>query len=73
MNLKMAGCFLDLRFRLFIICTRKRDQQISQADAAILELWTNHRPTLEKHFVLIRQNAETMQPGEYRALSGPSS
>ena len=62
-------------FDLFIICDKNlRDQQnLAGRRLAILELWTNHRPTLGQHFALIRQNAETMQPSEYRALSGPSS
>ena len=62
-------------FDLFIICDKNlRDQQnLAGRRLAILELWTNHRPTLEQHFALIRQNAETMQPGEYRVLSEPTS
>ena len=62
-------------FDLFIICDKNlRDQQnLAGRHSAILELWTNQRPTLERHFPLIRQKAETMQPGEYRVLSGPSS
>ena len=34
----------------------------------ILELWTNHRPTLEKHFPLIRTAAESIPPGTYCQL-----
>ncbi len=61
-------------FDLFIICDKNlRDQQnLAGRRLAILELWTNHRPTLERHFHLIRQHVETMQPGEYRALSEPA-
>lgn len=38
-----------VKFDLVIICDKKR--------LAILELWTNHRPTVEKHWALIRQAA----------------
>jgi hypothetical protein len=60
-------------FELLIMCdTNMRYQQnLSQWRIAVLELWTNHRPTLERHFTLIREKAETMQPGEYRRLQNP--
>ncbi len=60
-------------FDLLIICDKNlRDQQnLAGRRLAILELWTNRRPTLEQHLALIRQNAESMRQGEYRALSGP--
>jgi hypothetical protein len=62
-------------FDLFVICDKNlHDQQnLAGRRLAILELWTNHRPTLEQHFALILQRAETIQPGEYRVLSNPSS
>src|SRR5438876_5716521 len=61
-------------FDLLIICDKNlRHQQnfVQPRRLAILERWTNHRPTLEKYFALIRQTVETMQPGEYRSLSAP--
>jgi hypothetical protein len=60
-------------FDLFICCDKnlRYQQNLAGRRMAILELWTNHRPTLERHFSLIRQNAETMQPGEYRTLTAP--
>ena len=60
-------------FDLFIICDKnlRYQQNLVSRRLATLELWTNHRPTLEQHFPFIRQNAETMQPGEYRALAMP--
>ncbi len=61
-------------FDLFIICDKNLRYQQNLGNPrrlAILELWTNHRPTLERHFSLIQQNAESMQPGEYRALLPP--
>jgi hypothetical protein len=60
-------------FELLIMCdTNMRYQQnLSTRRIAILELWTNHRPTLERHFDYIRENAETMKPAEYRRLDDP--
>ena len=61
-------------FDLLIICDKNlRHQQslVRPRRLAVLELWTNHRPTFEKHFPLIGQAAEAMQPGEYRSLSAP--
>jgi hypothetical protein len=60
-------------FGLFIICDKnlRYQQNLAGRRMAILELWTNHRPTLEQHFPLIWQTAATMQPGEYRAVSAP--
>lgn len=50
---------------------RHQQNLVQPRRLAILELWTNHRPTREKHFALIRQTAEAIQPGEYRSLSAP--
>ena len=60
-------------FQLFIICDKnlRTQQNLTGRSLAILELWTNHRPTLEGYSSLIRQNAEEMQPGEYRVLAPP--
>src|SRR5215216_2701557 len=58
------------RFDLLIICDKnlRYQQNLAGRRLAILELWTNHRPTLEQHFPLIRAAAESIQPGEYRVL-----
>jgi hypothetical protein len=60
-------------FDLLIVCDKnlRYQQNLAGQRLAILELWTNHRPTLEKNFALIRQNAEIIQPGEHRVLSEP--
>src|SRR5436190_18551446 len=60
-------------FELFIICDKnlRHQQNLAGRRLAILELWTNHRPTLEKHWILIGETASGMQPGEYRALEAP--
>ena len=61
------------KFDLLIICDKnlRHQQNLTGRRLAILELWTNHRPTLEKHWPLIRQAAEAMGPGEYRTLGQP--
>jgi hypothetical protein len=46
-------------------------QNLSNWRLAILELWTNHRPTLELYLSGIRTAIEGLSPGEYRALEGP--
>ncbi|MDB6056508.1 MAG: hypothetical protein JWO95_352 [Verrucomicrobiales bacterium] len=60
-------------FQLLIICDKnlQHQQNLSGRRIAILELWTNHRPTLEQHFGYIRDAAESMKSGEYRSLKSP--
>ena len=60
-------------FEVFIICDKnmRYQQNLEGRRVAILELWTNHRPTLEKHWPLISAAVSSMQPGEYRALEAP--
>ena|SRR4051812_25698796 len=63
----------DAGFQLFIICDKnlRHQQNLHGRVLAILELWTNHRPTLEKHWAFIGKSADEMQPGEYRAIKPP--
>ena len=60
-------------FDLFILADKnlRYQQNLAARRMAILELWTNHRPTLERHFPLIHAAAESIQPGEYRVLEFP--
>ena len=60
-------------FELLIICDKnlRHQQNLAASRLAILELWTNHRPTLERHWRYIQDSAEIMRPGEYRALPAP--
>jgi predicted nuclease of predicted toxin-antitoxin system len=57
-------------FDLLIICDKnlRHQQNLTGWRLAILELWTNHRPTLESYWPLIGKTVEAMQPAEYRAL-----
>ena len=60
-------------FDLFILADKnlRNQQNLTGRKLAILELWTNHRPTLEKHFPQIRAAAESAQPGEYLVSEAP--
>jgi hypothetical protein len=60
-------------FALFIICDKnmRYQQQVLDRRLAILELWTNHRPTLELHFAYIRAAGERAVPGTYTVLPPP--
>lgn len=60
-------------FELFILADKnlRYQQNLTGRKLAILELWTNHRPTLEKHFPEIRTAAESAQPGEYVVMEMP--
>jgi hypothetical protein len=59
-------------FDLFIIADKnlRYQQNLTHRRIAILELWTNHRPTLEKHFERIREAANRISSGEYLRLDG---
>jgi hypothetical protein len=62
-------------FDLFILADKnlRYQQKLTARKMAILELWTNHRPTLERHFPLIRTTAESMKQGTYCTLETPSA
>jgi len=57
-------------FQVFILADKnlRYQQNLSGRRIAILELWTNHRPTLEKHFTEIRAAVEKLPAGEYFIL-----
>ena len=57
-------------FTVFIVADKnlRYQQNLSTRTIAILELWTNHRPTLEKHFFEIRAAVEKLSPGAYSIL-----
>ena len=60
-------------FELFIVADKnlRYQQNLSGRKLAILELWTNHRPTLEKHLGRIKTAAENIAAGEYVVLQNP--
>ena len=60
-------------FEPFIVADKnlRYQQNLSGRKIAILGLWTNHRPTLEKHFPEIRIAVEKLSPGDYFILEIP--
>lgn len=60
-------------FNLFIVADKnlRYQQNLKDRKLAILELWTNHRPTLEKHLDKIKLAAERISAGEYAMLESP--
>ncbi len=60
-------------FELFIVADKNLpyQQNLKGRKLAILELWTNHRPTLEKHLDQIKLAAERISTGEYFVLENP--
>lgn len=60
-------------FEIFIVADKnlRYQQNLSVRRIAILELWTNHRPTLEKHFAEIRDAVVKMTAGQYIILEVP--
>ena len=57
-------------FQLVIVADKnlRHQQNLTKRRIAILELWTNHRPTLEQHFVHIRDRVQSTTSGEYMVL-----
>jgi hypothetical protein len=57
-------------FDRFIIADKnmRHQQNLSRRRLAILELWTNHRPTLERHVARIGAAVEGISPGQYATL-----
>jgi predicted nuclease of predicted toxin-antitoxin system len=62
-------------FTLFVVADKnmRYQQDLSGRGIAVLELWTNHRPTLERHFQHISAAVERMAPGQYLELTAPVS
>ena len=57
-------------FDLLIVADKnlRHQQNLSGRRLAILELWTNHRPTLERHFARIAGAVAAARPAEYAVL-----
>ena len=60
-------------FQVFIIADKnlRYQQNLTGRKIAILELWINHRPTLEEHFDYIRIAVEGLSSGAYLVLEKP--
>ena len=61
-------------FELLIVADKnfQYQQNLQSRRIAILELWTNHRPTLEKHFQRILGAAESAVAGQFFVLDEKS-
>ena len=57
-------------FHLVIVADKnlQYQQDLTKRRIPILELWTNHRPTLEKYFARIRAAAESASKAKYTVL-----
>ena len=57
-------------FKLIIVADKnlRHQQNLTKRRIAILELWTNHRPTLEQHFVRIRDRVQSVISSQYIVL-----
>lgn len=64
-----------LGFALLVVADKnlRYQQNLSKRGIAILELWTNHRPTLEKYIDSIRAAVDSTSPGEYLQLEEPGA
>jgi hypothetical protein len=60
-------------FEILVVADKnlQYQQNLSLRNIAILELWTNHRPTLEKRFPEIHAAVERIKSGDYLALLAP--
>jgi predicted nuclease of predicted toxin-antitoxin system len=60
-------------FELLIVADKnlRYQQNLQGRRIAILELWTNHRPTLENHFADIHAAVARIKPAEYLILEKP--
>jgi hypothetical protein len=73
------GALLDAAeqagFQVFVVADKnlRYQQNLVSRRIAILELWTNHRPTLEKHFREIQAAVERIKMGEYVAMEAPKN
>lgn len=62
------------KFQLLIVADKnfQHQQNLKGRHIAVLELWTNHRPTLEEYFERIRATAESAASGQFIVLNEKS-
>jgi hypothetical protein len=60
-------------FQVLVIADKnlRYQQNLSSLPIAIIELWTNHRPSLECHFDKIREAVENISSIGYLCLENP--
>ena len=49
----------------------RHQQNLGGRRIALVELWTNHRPTLERHFARIAAHVGAARPGGYVVVPPP--
>ena len=61
-------------FQVLVVADKnfQHQQNLQGRRIAILELWTNHRPTLEKNFERIRAAVESAAAGQFVVLNEKS-
>jgi predicted nuclease of predicted toxin-antitoxin system len=57
-------------YEVLVVCDKnmRYQQNLSGRRVAIIELWTNHRPTLERHWPTIGLALKGLKVGEYRIV-----
>ena len=60
-------------FDVLIIADKnlRHQQNLRGRRLALVELWTNHRPTLERHFATIASAVAGARPGDYVVVPSP--
>jgi hypothetical protein len=73
-NGELLDCAEAEGFELLIVADKnfRYQQNLRDRRVAVLELWTNHRPTLETHFHRIRAAAESALGGQFATLNEES-
>jgi hypothetical protein len=60
-------------FETFVVADKnlRYQQNLTDRRLAIVELWTNHRPTLEMHFAYVAAHVTAAKPGGYSIIPAP--
>jgi len=58
-------------FDLLLVCEKNLAVPEGKRRLRIIEIWSNHRPSLQHRYPFVRLVAETMKPGEYRVMAAP--
>jgi hypothetical protein len=58
---------------IFVIADKnlRYQQNLTSRRVAIVELWTNHRPTLERNFAMLTPAILSAAPGSYVVVTAP--
>ena len=72
-NGELLGAAEQAGFDVLVVSDKnlRHQQNLAGRRIAVVELWTNHRPTLERHFPLIASAVATAKPGEFLVVPAP--